>query len=63
VVLASVKSGPLWQPAQPPAPLKTCSPRAAAIGSKLPDGGAGAAIESWYACSAGSLLDTRSTLP
>src|SRR5215813_13322829 len=60
-VLASVNSGPLWQVAQ--VPSKTTFPRAAAAWSKLPAGGVGAEIESWQACSAGSLLETRSSVP
>ena len=55
-MLASVNDAPLWQLAHVPAPSNTSLPRAAAAASKLPAGGGGAASDSWYACSAGSLL-------
>ena len=46
-----------------PAPSNTTLPRGRGAASKLPAGGAGAAMLSWYACSAGSFDVTRSSVP
>ena len=56
----SVNSGSVWHDPHLPAPLKISSPRAAAARSKLPAGGVGAGMLSWYACSAGSFGVIRS---
>src|SRR3546814_3105373 len=60
--LASVKYGPLWQFAQPFA-LNRTFPRCAWAWLKLPSGGGGAGIDSWYACNAASTSLTLSCLP
>ena len=58
-----MNAAPLWQLAHFPAPSNTILPRSAAAWSKLPAGGAGAAMESWYSCSAGSFDVTWSSVP